>query len=151
MSALLNSSVVSFWLKKKGKMQGSNFQIDKEPLMEIPLHAPCNDIQTCMSRLVSLVISLTHSNMLDVAKLYDNVINLMIAQLYFEEEFANHDIDLISLILDSELKDLDPKDIARYHSKAIDFANKTLLSPSKISEAVNDAFEISDINTIFNA
>jgi adenine-specific DNA-methyltransferase len=151
LSALLNSSVVSFWLKKKGKMQGSNFQIDKEPIMEIPLYAPCNDVQACMSRLVSLVISLTHSNMLDVARLYDNVINLMIAQLYFEEEFANHDIDLISLILDSELKDLDPKDSARYHSKAIDFANETLLSPSKISEAVNDSFQISDINTIFNA
>lgn len=38
--ALLNSKLVKFWLLKKGKMQGSQFQIDKEPLLEIPIYVP---------------------------------------------------------------------------------------------------------------
>ncbi|GHT52671.1 type II restriction endonuclease [Bacteroidia bacterium] len=34
---LLNSSLIAFWLKNKGKMQGDNYQLDKEPLMQIPI------------------------------------------------------------------------------------------------------------------
>ncbi|MBG7613195.1 type II restriction endonuclease, partial [Polaribacter sp. BAL334] len=34
--ALLNSKLIEFWLKNKGKMQGNNFQLDKEPLVNIP-------------------------------------------------------------------------------------------------------------------
>ena len=37
---LLNSSLIKFWLLKKGKMQGSQFQVDKEPLLEIPIYKP---------------------------------------------------------------------------------------------------------------
>ncbi len=35
--ALLNSKLVSFWLKYKGKMQGDIFQVDKEPLLNLPI------------------------------------------------------------------------------------------------------------------
>ena len=34
---LLNSNLISFWLKHKGKMQGNNYQIDKEPIIDIPI------------------------------------------------------------------------------------------------------------------
>lgn len=37
LTAILNSKLVEFWLRHKGKMQGENFQIDKEPLLQIPL------------------------------------------------------------------------------------------------------------------
>ncbi|QSI04299.1 hypothetical protein DYQ05_04800 [Treponema pedis] len=37
LTALLNSTLARFWLKHKGKMQGNNFQVDKEPLLAIPL------------------------------------------------------------------------------------------------------------------
>jgi adenine-specific DNA-methyltransferase len=37
LSALLNSNLIKFWLLKKGKMLGSMFQIDKEPLLQIPI------------------------------------------------------------------------------------------------------------------
>lgn len=37
LTGLLNSKVVYFWLKNKGKKQGDQLQIDKEPLLEIPL------------------------------------------------------------------------------------------------------------------
>ncbi|MGP1520007.1 MAG: Eco57I restriction-modification methylase domain-containing protein [Treponema sp.] len=37
LTAILNSLLIKFWLKHKGKMQGDNFQVDKEPLLELPL------------------------------------------------------------------------------------------------------------------
>jgi len=37
LSALLNSKLIKFWLKNQGKMQGDNYQIDKEPLLNLPL------------------------------------------------------------------------------------------------------------------
>ena len=37
LTALLNSKLVSFWLKYKGKMQGDIFQVDKEPLLNLPI------------------------------------------------------------------------------------------------------------------
>lgn len=35
--AILNSMLVKFWLKYMGKMQGDNFQVDKAPLLNIPI------------------------------------------------------------------------------------------------------------------
>ena len=40
LTGLLNSKLISYWLKKKGKMQGDNYQVDKEPLIMIPLPNP---------------------------------------------------------------------------------------------------------------
>lgn len=37
LTGLLNSKLVQFWLRYKGKMQGENYQVDKEPLLEIPI------------------------------------------------------------------------------------------------------------------
>ena len=38
---VLNSKLVAFWLKHRGKMQGTNYQIDKQPLLKaIPLISP---------------------------------------------------------------------------------------------------------------
>jgi adenine-specific DNA-methyltransferase len=35
---LMNSRLVYFWLDKKGKKQGEQLQIDKQPLLDIPIH-----------------------------------------------------------------------------------------------------------------
>jgi len=37
LNAVLNSKLVSFWLLHRGKMQGDNFQIDKAPLLSVPI------------------------------------------------------------------------------------------------------------------
>jgi adenine-specific DNA-methyltransferase len=37
LTAILNSKLIAFWLKNKGKMQGNNYQLDKEPLLQIPI------------------------------------------------------------------------------------------------------------------
>ena len=40
LTGLLNSNLIAYWLRNKGKMQGSNYQIDKEPILEIPIYNP---------------------------------------------------------------------------------------------------------------
>ena len=37
LTGLLNSRLINFWLYHKGKRQGEQLQIDKEPLLDIPL------------------------------------------------------------------------------------------------------------------
>lgn len=44
LTCLLNSKLIEFWLKYNGKMQGSNFQIDKEPLLDIPIKLPTSSV-----------------------------------------------------------------------------------------------------------
>ncbi len=45
LTCLLNSKLIAFWLKNKGKMQGSNYQLDKEPLLAIPIYNPSEEQQ----------------------------------------------------------------------------------------------------------
>ncbi len=53
---VLNSKLIEFWLRNRGKMQGENFQIDKEPLLQIPLpQTDCH--QDSISVLVQRIIS----------------------------------------------------------------------------------------------
>jgi adenine-specific DNA-methyltransferase len=56
LTALLNSKLIEYWLRNKGKMQGNNFQIDKEPLLAIPLINPAENSIKKISNLVSKVI-----------------------------------------------------------------------------------------------
>ena len=55
LTGLLNSKLIAYWLKKKGKMQGDNYQVDKEPLIMIPLPSPESD-QESITSIVSAII-----------------------------------------------------------------------------------------------
>ena len=56
LTGLLNSRLVRFWLRHKGKMQGNNFQLDKEPILAIPICAPVAAEQARIGALVRRVI-----------------------------------------------------------------------------------------------
>lgn len=59
LTAFLNSKLVAFWLKHKGKMQGNIYQVDKEPILGIPIF-DCKDKATkeqiikCVEQLLQL-------------------------------------------------------------------------------------------------
>jgi len=55
LTGLLNSKLIAYWLKKKGKMQGDNYQVDKEPLIMIPLPSPESN-QEAIANIVSAII-----------------------------------------------------------------------------------------------
>lgn len=53
LTGILNSKLIAFWLRHKGKMQGDNYQVDKEPLQNIPL--PLNIMEDYQAPIISLV------------------------------------------------------------------------------------------------
>jgi adenine-specific DNA-methyltransferase len=54
---ILNSNLIKFWLLNKGKMQGNNYQIDKEPLLNIPIYrAPKKEDRNKVIELVDKII-----------------------------------------------------------------------------------------------
>jgi len=57
LTGLLNSNLIAFWLKYQGKMQGDLYQVDKGPLMNIPVVEPSKDIQKEVAELVSNIIA----------------------------------------------------------------------------------------------
>lgn len=59
LSALLNSKLEAFWLQRMGKMQGNNYQIDKEPLLAIPIYNPLNQEQQPLISLVDKILAIT--------------------------------------------------------------------------------------------
>jgi len=59
LTALLNSRLIEFWLRHKGKMQGTNFQIDKEPLLNLPLIKPEQKEQYKIISLVNKILTIT--------------------------------------------------------------------------------------------
>lgn len=56
LTGLLNSKLIEFWLKNRGKMQGANYQLDKEPLQQIPIAEPAVNIQKLIATLVDYII-----------------------------------------------------------------------------------------------
>jgi len=61
---LLNSNLVFFWLKFKGKMQGEQLQIDKEPLVKIPIIKTENkDIIEAVDLIMELTKKLESTNL----------------------------------------------------------------------------------------
>lgn len=57
LTGILNSILVTFWLKNKGKMQGSNYQVDKEPLRGIPIPKTTVEQQQPIINLVGDIIA----------------------------------------------------------------------------------------------
>ena len=57
--ALFNSKVVKFWLKHKGKMQGNNYQIDKEPLLNIPIKIISFEKQKIFVGIIDKILDIT--------------------------------------------------------------------------------------------
>ena len=80
LTGLLNSNLVKFWLKHKGKMQGNNFQIDKKPIMNIPIYKPAKDLGITI--LVDQILTKKGSNpKTDITK-EEKKIDLLVYKLY---------------------------------------------------------------------
>ncbi|HEB7554673.1 TPA: Eco57I restriction-modification methylase domain-containing protein [Campylobacter coli] len=82
---LLNSKLVAFWLKHKGKMQGNNYQIDKEPLLNIPIADTNSKNQKIADELVNSVDEILKAKEEDKnanTQELENKINSLVYKLY---------------------------------------------------------------------
>jgi adenine-specific DNA-methyltransferase len=98
LTAILNSKLIEFWLRNKGKMQGNNFQIDKEPLLDIPIYKTDN-VQP-FRHLVDYIIFLksqTFKNTSDqlIPTFFEQIIDSMVYELYFPELLKKYDYEII--------------------------------------------------------
>ncbi len=73
LTGLLNSKLIAFWLKNKGKMQGHNYQVDKDPILDIPLIIAPEAVQEKISQWVSEIYE-DKGNIAPNEKLIDNVV-----------------------------------------------------------------------------
>ena len=86
--ALFNSKVIRFWLRNKGKMQGNNFQIDKEPLLNIPIKEISSKKQVPFINLVDKILEISSEEGYDPKnppikqKEFENKIDEMVMELY---------------------------------------------------------------------
>jgi len=62
LTGVLNSKIVAFWLRYKGKMQGDLYQIDKDPLLNIPIPQATETEQTQIAELVDQIMELKKDN-----------------------------------------------------------------------------------------
>jgi hypothetical protein len=82
LTGLLNSKLIEFWLKHKGKMQGNNFQIDKEPLLALPLLQPDMLLQQQIADKVATIISTKQANSEADISVLETEIDNLIYKLY---------------------------------------------------------------------
>ena len=73
LTGLFNSTLFAFWLKLKGKIQGNNYQIDKTPLLKLPIIEPEPEIQQNLSNIVSQIITYKQKQ-IDYKNLFENAI-----------------------------------------------------------------------------
>ncbi len=79
---ILNSQLIKFWLKYKGKMQGNNYQIDKEPIINIPIAIGGESIKQPIIEKVNQIIELKKENPETNTSKLENQIDQMVYELY---------------------------------------------------------------------
>jgi adenine-specific DNA-methyltransferase len=82
LTAVLNSKLIAFWLRKKGKMQGNNYQLDKGPLLNIPIfNSPTNE-QKPIIKLVDQILTVKAANPQADSSAIEKQIDEMVYKLY---------------------------------------------------------------------
>lgn len=105
LTAILNSKLIAYWLKYRGKLQGNLYQVDKQPLEEIPIAV--SEQETILATLVDYILLIKRANNPQIIKYIDNelivnaideVINHCVYELYFETEMGRLDLKILSLL-----------------------------------------------------
>lgn len=78
--ALLNSNLIKFWLKHRGKLQGKNYQLDTTPILNIPIKKSNyeNEITILVNKII-IKISIDKNN--DIYEL-EKKINTFVYETY---------------------------------------------------------------------
>lgn len=82
LTGIMNSKVVAFWLKNKGKMQGNNFQVDKDPLLNVPVYKAGNDEQLPIISKVDEILNLKELDPKNDTSFLQSQIDELVMSLY---------------------------------------------------------------------
>jgi REP element-mobilizing transposase RayT len=112
LTAILNSELIAFWLKYKGKIQGDNYQIDKEPLLDLPLFKSENS--EYLNTIVDYILFLKSQSTDKMSFYFEQLIDGMVYELYFENEIKQAGCDILKYLDDlPEISDEDLSDNRR--------------------------------------
>jgi len=112
LTGLLNSKLIAFWLFHKGKLQGNLFQVDKVPLMNIPIAEPDKETQCLIGTLVDYIILLKKQQAQKpsdklITSYFEQIIDGIVFELYFEQELKGAGREILKYTTD--LKPIDNK------------------------------------------
>jgi adenine-specific DNA-methyltransferase len=102
LTAILNSKLIAYWLRFKGKLQGNQYQIDKQPLVEIPIAISTH--QVILATLVDYILEVHRASNPQIIKYIDNeliinaideVINHCVNEIYFKEDVESLDLKIL--------------------------------------------------------
>jgi type I restriction-modification system DNA methylase subunit len=118
LTGLLNSDLIAFWLKYQGKMQGDLYQVDKGPLMNLPILEPSEEKQNEVANLVTQIIEgkqkeNDYSNLLKTAITNNNFDREIQLTKQLEQTTAvinNAEIEINNIVF--SLYQIEPTDIA---------------------------------------
>lgn len=76
LTAVLNSKLIAFWLRNKGKMQGNNYQLDKEPLLQISIinTKEVKPITSIVDKIISTKVENAKADIKDLEKQLDEMV-----------------------------------------------------------------------------
>lgn len=157
-TGLLNSRLIKFWLRYKGKMQGNNYQLDKAPLLDIPLMESIND--NLFALLVDYVIFIKaldykekgESKYEVVSQTFEDIIDALIFELYFQEEFKEAGIEIlkhaeqefqdIEALSEEEQKDIVLETYNRITEKKNPLRNQIILMKIELKQLLNPILSV---------
>ena len=93
LTGLLNSKLISFWLKNKGKMQGSNYQLDKEPILDLPIFTAEESRQKEVIDLVDEILRIKKENSTSSTSELESRLDDYVYRLY---DLTSDEINIIS-------------------------------------------------------
>ncbi|MDO9528122.1 MAG: Eco57I restriction-modification methylase domain-containing protein [Syntrophales bacterium] len=82
LTAILNSKLIEFWLLHKGKLQGNQYQVDKIPLLKIPLKKLAQSEAQPLITLADQILSLKKSDPQADTSALETEIDRMVYKLY---------------------------------------------------------------------
>ena len=110
LTALLNSKMIFFWLKYKGKMQGDQLQVDKAPLLEIPIYKIDNNDKNEMKKYNEI------AQLVDIIR--DLVKRSLDLKIYLQQDLIQKQIDAYESKIDDLIFNL--YDITKEEQKIIE-------------------------------
>jgi adenine-specific DNA-methyltransferase len=92
LTAILNSTLIECWLRNKGKMQGRLYQVDKEPLLAIPIFAGTPEQQRAIATQVDSILAAKQHNPEADTSALEREIDRLVYRLY---DLTQAEIDVV--------------------------------------------------------
>ena len=99
LTAILNSRLIAFWLWHRGKLQGDFYQVDKEPILKIPIRNLPN-LHELFSIIFDYILHLKKQKGALKSHYFEQIIDGMVYELYFEKELKEAGKDILQFLQD---------------------------------------------------